>query len=68
MSENRKLLFRLDVMKMDIGHERNKWENIKNEINDLKPPDNYGTEAVERAFTDLMAAIDYSKFLLKGKK
>jgi hypothetical protein len=62
----KKILFSLDVMKIDIGNERNKWENLKKEIINLNPYDNVGTEAVDRAFVDLIAAIDYSKFLIKG--
>jgi len=61
----KKILFRFDIMKIDIGNQLNRWEDLKKEINDITPPDNYGTEAVDRAFVDLIAAIDYSKFLMK---
>jgi hypothetical protein len=62
----KKILFRFDIMKIDIGNQRNRWENLKKEIKDLTPPENFGTEAIDRAFVDLIAAIDYSKFLIKG--
>lgn len=62
----KKMLFKLDIMKIDIGNQRNRWEDLKKEIKDSTPPENFGTEAIDRAFVDLIAAIDYSKFLMKG--
>ncbi len=62
----KKILFRLDIMKIDIGNQRNKWEDLKKEINNLNPNDNVGSGAVDRAFVDLISAIDYSTFLIKG--
>jgi len=63
----RKMSFKFDIMKIEITNQRNIWDKLKGEINDINPPDNFGTSAVDRAFTDLIAALDYSKFLLKGK-
>lgn len=62
----KKILFGFDIMKIDIGVQRDRWEDLKKEIKDSTPPENFGTEAVDRAFVDLIAAIDYSKFLMKG--
>jgi hypothetical protein len=60
------IINRFDKMKIDVGHLRNKWDKFKSEVDNINPLDNYGTEAVDRAFVDLIAAIDYSKFLIKG--
>jgi len=58
------IINKLDKMKIDFGHQRNEWDKLKSEINNLNPDDNVGTEAVDRAFVDMIASIDYSKFLI----
>jgi hypothetical protein len=60
------IINKLNKMKTDIGHQRNEWEKIKIEVNNINPVDNNGTEAVDRAFVDMIASIDYSKFLIGG--
>lgn len=61
------IINRFDKMKIDVGHLRNEQDKFKNEVDSINPLDNYGTKAVDTAFVDMIASIDYSKFLIKGK-
>ena len=59
------IINKVDEMRINIIKQRIEWDELKDEINNIKPPDNYGIEAIDRSFVDMFASIDYLKFLLK---
>lgn len=60
------MIHKIDKLKIDIGKHRNEWNKLKEEIDNIEPTENYGTEVLERAFVDMFASIDHLKFILKG--
>jgi len=61
--KTKEIITKVKVIKESIGEQHDEWVELNKGI---KLSGNYGHEAVDRAFVDLEAAIDYLIFSIKG--
>lgn len=63
--EIKELTTKIKIIKQLTGKQYDEWDKLRNKIENIKPLGNYGSEAVGRNFTDVIASIDYFLFNIK---